>query len=369
MLKLLIDHQTFSMQKYGGISRYFTNIQHSLEQREDIQSKVGILYTPNHYLKEYPAPLNNALGRLLLKKSDKCYKWNKQYSKYLMLKNNYDVLHPSYYHPYFLKYNKKPFVITVHDMIHELFPEHFVPNDINVKYKRICVENAAHIIAISESTKQDLINILQVDPQRITVIHHGYQMNTQEPSGLQNTYNNTSMENYILFVGDRKSYKNFPVLLTSIHPLLAENKEMKLYCAGGGSFTINELEIIKHLNLENKILQFNATDQELKSLYQNALAFVFPSLYEGFGLPILEAFKNNCPVIASDNACFREIGGNAISYFDPYDLNSILCTIKEVVTNSLLAKTIVKNGKLRLKKFSMQSCMDKTITVYQSLSK
>jgi len=369
MLKLLIDHQTFSMQKYGGISRYFANIQHRLEKQEDIKSKVGILYTPNHYLKEYPAPLNNALGRLILKKSDKCYKWNKQYSKYLMLKNKYDVLHPSYYHPYFLKYNKKPFVITVHDMIHELFPEHFVPNDINVKYKRICVENAAHIIAISESTKQDLIDILHVDPQRITVIHHGYQMNTQASGLFQNRYSNAINENYILFVGDRNSYKNFPVFLTAIRPLLAENKDMKLYCAGGGCFTNIELELIKSLNLENKISHINVTDEELKVLYQHALAFVFPSLYEGFGLPILEAFKNNCPVIASDHACFREIGGNAIAYFDPYDLNSILNTIKEVVTNSLLAKTIVNNGQLRLKKFSMESCLDKTITVYQSLSK
>lgn len=366
MFKLLIDHQTFSMQNYGGISRYFANIQHTVESRENIESKVGILYTPNYYLKDYPAPLNNATGRFFLRKRRKLFKWNQKYSNYLIQQNNFDLLHPSYYNTYFLKNLKKPYVITVHDMIHERLPEYFSPDDEFVQYKRVCVENAAHIIAISEATKKDLQEILNIDGKRITVIHHGYQMNTvldAEENAIKSI-----QKNYLLFVGERKGYKNFSVFLTAVAALMHEEKDLTLICAGGGSFQRAEQELISRLKISEKTFQINATDNELKSLYQNARAFIFPSLYEGFGLPILEAFKYNCPVIASDSSCFREIGGNAVSYFDPSDKHHMLTTIKEVINNTDLSQALIKEGKIQLENFSMDLCMDKTLAVYKNIS-
>lgn len=368
MLKLLIDHQTFSMQRYGGISRYFANIQHTIESRDDIESEVGILYTQNHYLQNYPAPLNNVLGRFLLSKNHRRIKWNKKYSQYLIQKNNFDLLHPSYYNPYFLKYLKKPYVITVHDMIHERLPEYFDPDDVFVKYKRLCVENASHIIAISEATKKDLQDILGIDSRRITVVHHGYQMNTRMNSNFTQQGTSLAKQNYLLFVGDRRGYKNFPSFVNALAPLLLEEKELTLICAGGGAFKGAEQEMLMRLKISEKTFQTDATDEELKTLYQNALIFVFPSLYEGFGLPILEAFKYNCPVAASDSACFREIGENAISYFDPYDKHSILTAIKDVIYNDDFHRNLKIHGQLQLKKFPIDLCMNKTLAVYKGVT-
>lgn len=368
MLKLLIDHQTFSMQLYGGISRYFANIHHTIESRDDIKSDIGILYTKNYYLKDYKAPLNNLLGRFLLKKERKRYNWNMKYSNYHIQKNDFDILHPSYYHPYFLKQTKKPFVITVHDMIHEKFPEFFDINDEYVRYKRICVENAAQIIAISESTSQDLQNILGVSKNRITVVHHGYQMNIEEPDIIPVSQNTKGMDQpYLLYVGDRRGYKNFPSFVTAMCPLLHKEKDLKLICAGGGAFGEAEEEMIRRLKLELKVTQINATDLQLKSLYQNALAFIFPSLYEGFGLPILEAFKYNCPVIASDQPCFKEIGDEAIAYFNPRDQHNLLTTVEQVITSQSTRQNLIQKGNIQLLKFPMDLCMDKTLAVYKKI--
>ena len=355
------------MQRYGGISRYFANIQHTIESKKDIRSVIGVLYTKNYYLKDYPAPLNNALGKCLLKKENRRFQWNLKYSKYLIQKNDFDILHPSYYDPYFLRYNKKPFIITVHDMIHERFPEYFDINDVYVRYKRSCIERADRIIAISESTSKDLQDILNIPADRITVIHHGYQMNTEE-SGPDSFDNSTYKdEPYLLYVGDRRGYKNFPAFVTAIRSVFYRDKSMKLICAGGGSFGEAEKELILRLKLEQQVVQISATDSQLKSLYQNAVAFIFPSLYEGFGLPILEAFRYNCPVIASDQPCFKEIGEDAIAYFNPRDQHDLSTMVERVINSEEMRLNLIKRGNKQLLKFPMDLCMNKTLAVYKSI--
>ena len=369
MIKLLIDYQTFILQSYGGISRYFANIHHAAQEREDIESRIGLLYTRNYYLKDYPTPFNNVFGKCLMKKRSRYHSWNKAYSKYLIGKNDYTVLHPSYYNPYYIKYAKKPVVITVHDMIHERLAEYFEPGDFYVRFKRLCIENAAHIIAISETTKRDLQEILHVEENRITVVHHGYQMSSDSADQHDDINVPKPESNYLLFVGDRKGYKNFPVFLNAVSELLNKDHTLKLICAGGGPFKEAEQEMLMRLRVKDKVVQVSPTDNELKSLYQHAIAFIFPSLYEGFGLPVLESFKNNCPVIASNNACFKEIGEDAIAYFDPHDQHSIAETIKGVMTSDSLKEKLINNGKRQLQKFSMELCMEKTMDVYRKVSR
>ena len=365
MVKLLLDHQTFSMQYYGGISRYFANIQNAIDLRHDIKSEISILRSNNHYIKNYPAPLNNAFGKLLLSKQGRCFKWNREYSKYKIKKNDYDVLHPTYYTPYFLKYTSKPYVVTVHDMIHEMYPEYFDTADIFVKYKRLCVEQAAHIIAISQSTKEDLINILGVEESRISVVHHVYTKQLSLASSAQHT---SEKNEYLLFVGDRRGYKNFPKLITALVPLFKKNSSLKLICAGGGAFQSAEAEMLLRAKVQSQVIQINASDEELSALYQGALAFVYPSLYEGFGLPILEAFQNDCPILAANNKCFTEIGGDAVSYFDPTNDESILTAIEQLIFNEARKKELIEKGRIQLLKFPMELCMDKTINIYKSIA-
>jgi glycosyltransferase involved in cell wall biosynthesis len=366
MISVLFDHQTFSTQRYGGISRYFANIHHYISQQNDVQSDISILRSENQYIGDFPALLNNQFGNIILKKPTRCFKWNKIYSKYRIQKDDYDVLHPTYYQPYFLKYTKKPYVITVHDMIHEIYPEFFEPSDPSALQKRLCVENASHIIAISESTKSDLINFLGVSEDMISVIYHGYDPQLSLPP---KTTQAPLAFDYLLYVGDRKGYKNWPRFVRAITPLLKKNASMKLVCTGGGPFQSAEVELLNRLHVTDQVEQLSVSDELLSLLYQNALAFIYPSLYEGFGLPILEAFQNQCPVIASNNSCFKEIGRDAITYFNPDDEESILKAINSVISNSQLASDLVIRALSLLPHYAMERCMEQTLTVYKTLSR
>jgi len=366
MLQLLFDHQTFSTQKYGGISRYFATLQNKLGNAEDIHAKTGLFYTNNYYLKDYPPSLNTAFGKLLLKKQRKIYKWNKKYSKYLVSKNNFDIFHPTYYDPYFIEVLKKPYVITVHDMIHELMPEYFSPSDIASTHKRQCIENAAHIIAISETTKRDLKDILNIPDERISVIYHGFQPanigqhhDAEPPINLENAY--------LFYVGDRTGYKNFPRFIRAIASLL-RTKNIKLICAGGGAFQYAETELFNRMKIKQQVSQISATDPQLNLLYQNAKAFIFPSLYEGFGMSILESFHNKCPIILSNTESFKEIAGDAAAYFNPYEEQSILQTIERVISDEQYAAELVEEGSKRLLNFTIEQCINKTTAVYKGLS-
>lgn len=361
MIRILFDHQTFSLQRYGGISRYFYNIYRVQNDHTTFKADISLLYSRNYYTKDIKAPLNNFLGKLFLDDQKKNYKWNKKYSKFCISRNNFDVLHPTYYEPYFLKKLKKPYVITVHDMIHELMPECFDSKDIDAQNKKICIENANHIIAISETTKRDLINILGVDENKISVIYHGYFENKLAEDLILPNKNGQ----YLLFVGERGTYKNFSNFLRAAQQLLLKNKDLKVICAGGGQFKNDENALFKALNISQQINQESVTDIELTTLYKNAMAFIFPSLYEGFGLPILEAFNAECPIILSNTDCFKEIAADAAVYFNPLDADDIAEKIESVINNQLLRKELASKGLNRLEYFSMEKCINKTLAVYK----
>ncbi|RZL62024.1 MAG: glycosyltransferase family 1 protein, partial [Pedobacter sp.] len=254
-------------------------------------------------------------------------------------------------------------VITVHDMIHELMPEYFNSADILPTHKRQCIQNAAHIIAISHSTKKDLIEVFNIPNDRISVVHHGYLDNN---SGIIQD-NEPSCGRYILFVGERTAYKNFYKFALALSLVCSKEKDIRLICAGGGPIKNAEQEMLNRLNLKDKVIQITASEKELNSLYKNAIAFVFPSLYEGFGLPILEAFRNHCPIIVSDTACFREIAEDACLYFDPSNPFDIAEKIEVAINDTSLMNELISKGLNRLANFSMEQCIGKTLDVYKSI--
>src|SRR5690606_34603832 len=172
-MRILYDHQAFVMQRYGGISKYFASLSSGISQTRNITSDVKVLHTENGYLCPESNVLSIALGNQFLKKKSRMERWNRRYSQYLIQRDDFDVFHPTYYDPYFLDYIKKPYVITVHDMIHELFPEYFSSQDPTALNKRRVIGRADHVIAISESTKKDLQNLLGVAESKISVVYHG----------------------------------------------------------------------------------------------------------------------------------------------------------------------------------------------------
>src|SRR5690606_2346406 len=230
-----------------------------------------------------------------------------------------DIFHPTYYDAYFLSLLKRPFVLTVHDLTHEIYPEFFPQNDPFITHKREVIAKADHIIAISHSTAKDLQEVFGIAEKKISVIYHGYYK-----GHIQEDTDFPLPARYLLYVGDRAGYKNFTRFITAVAPLLRQDKELFVICAGGGEFRLAERELFYRNGISENILQRSATDPQLNNMYQKAIMFVYPSLYEGFGLPILEAFSNNCPVAMSDSSCFPEVGGNAVIYFDPYSPEDML---------------------------------------------
>ena len=365
MLKILFDHQKFSTQRYGGISRYFANIVQDIKTKSDFGYQIGCLYSPNHYIKNEPQLLANSLGKALLdsKYGTKAYKINQQYCKYLMAKGDYDILHPTYYDPYFIERNTKPVVVTVHDMTHERLPEYFWAEDRLTHNKRLNIDAADKIIAISETTKIDLINYSNVDPSKIEVIYHGIDLDTP----LVYEAVPDLPVSYFLYVGDRSGYKNFYRFLYAFKRLSDRYPEIEMLLTGGGAVAIADNELITRLNLQQKVKHVNVTDEQLNYLYSNALAFVYPSLHEGFGLPILEAFKAQCPVILSDTPCFLEIGADAVDYFSTYDEDSLLIAMEKMLTDETHRKERIAQGLKRLRDFPIEKSLNETYGVYQSL--
>jgi len=365
MIKILYDCQIFDTQKYGGISRYFVELIQEFAKMNDIGLYKPAIMSNNHYLSTINIRNINpfCFNSEFKGKSRLTSLINKLYIRDKLRQKDFDVFHPTYYHPAFIKYlGAKPFVVTVYDMIHEKFSDEFVnSNDSN--NKRYLAEKASKIIAISENTKTDLINIFNINPNKIEVVYLG--------NSLVLPQNNIELKNiperYILFVGRRSKYKNFNNFVKAVTPLIHKDKEFAVVCIGGGMFSKEEHQLFNKLNIQEKLHQINIDDDTLPLYYKNALMFVFPSLYEGFGIPILEAFACNCPLVCSNTSSLPEIAGNAALYFDPADLESIQSVVNDLLNNDSLRKTLVQNGKERLKQFSWEITAQKTSQVYKSV--
>ncbi len=362
-MKILFDHQTFTIQRYGGLSRYFAEVNDGLNKLPGVTSKIATLYSENEYIKDVPLPLNNALGKKIFSGHfNRTYRWNRRYCSFKIRSGNFDVLHPTYYDPYFIGDLKKPFVITIPDMIFELVPEQFPDHEKVILQKKTVMEHASAIVAISEHDKQDIIRFYPQFEDKIAVIHLSSDF-TGMPPAAPNT-----IGKFILFVGERRIYKNFIAFVKAIAPLLNEDKELKLVCTGGGKFTDEEIQLLTSLHIIDQCQQVNAAEDKLKQLYAQAQLFVFPSYLEGFGIPLLEAFHAGCPVAASNTSCFPEIGGDALAYFDPHNADSIYNTVKSVLTNADLRAELIIKGKEQVKLFSGDKVVQNSLALYERVA-
>ena len=359
---IVYDSQIFDQQKFGGISRYFCEIMSNLQFNYDI----AVRYTENHYL------LNSKIKRhgiyiphLFFKyHQQKLYQSNAKLILKLMQKHAPFVYHPTYYNPLFLKQiGNNPFVITVHDMTYEKYPDLFQDSISIIQQKKEIITKANHIIAISEHTKKDIIETLGISPQKIDVIYHG--------CSLQSTISKPNLhlpQRYILFVGDRTSYKNFQRLAEAFSIIHQTDAHLHLICAGK-PFSKAESELISRIGIASHTLQISVNDQHLKELYNRALLFVYPSYYEGFGIPILEVYTCNCPVALSQASCFPEIAGNAAAYFDPFSVSSMAEAIKSVIYDEAERTRLILAGKERIKLYSWEKATRQTELVYRKVAK
>jgi glycosyltransferase involved in cell wall biosynthesis len=354
-IKVLYDHQVFSWQKFGGISRYFYELMKNSEGLFDYE--VSGIFSENEYMnplriyREFPV-------KCFFKGKQRIINYvNKRDSIQKIQNKRYDVIHPTYYDPYILKNKTKPLVITVYDMIHEIFTSYFPDSREKIYNKKIMISKADRIIAISENTRNDILKYYpEIDRSKIDTIYLGTSYDE---------LNNRKKENYLLFTGQRSGYKNFKPFLAAIAPLLLKY-DMNLICTGK-RFDTNEKRMIDNLHITEKIICKFVSDRELIDLYSKAVAFVFPSLYEGFGIPVLEAFVAGCPAILANTSSLPEIGNSAALYFDPYSIEDMRSTIEKVITSPSLQKELINRGKERVKEFSWKKCAEETSEVYRAI--
>ncbi len=367
-MKILYDHQIFSTQIYGGVSRYFAEIMKNFENDNIIRYDLSLRYSNNHYLKQ----INNISYKTFFENCNFRGKnrilniLNKKMSKEYISKGNYDIFHPTYYDSYFLDFlNNKPFVLTIHDMIHEIYSDMFPLKNETSKRKKLLAQKATKIIAVSENTKKDIIKILGVDENKIEVIYHGTPFDIN--SSGNDKINIDLAEKYILFVGSRMGYKNFELFIEAISPLLQDENNLNVVCTGGGDFRNYENRKFKKLNISKKLFYYSGSDTFLSHLYRNAIAFIFPSLYEGFGIPILESFACKCPALVSNASSFPEVAGNAALYFNPTDKLSISSSIQKVLYDNDLRNQLIYKGCQRVKEFTWEKTAKKTKKLYEDI--
>lgn len=357
-MRILFDHQAFSIQTRGGISRYFVELMHHLEQIKGTEVISILGYSENIHLLAKTNTQRSFISRQLslINSSfkDKVLKnlllhFNKIYSIRALRKMNYDIFIPTYFDTYFIPYlGNTPFVLTVYDMIHELMPDQFILNDSTVSRKKLLIEKSTKIIAISQSTKSDILRIYpHIPPHKIEVIHLAHQkLDVNENCSL------LLPDQFILFVGKRSAYKNFDLFFKGIKHILVDNLTLHLVCVGGGPFSSYELEMFTSAGLKKRISQLNVDDITLTHLYRQAKVFAFPSLYEGFGIPVLEAMSEGCPVLLGHLSSFPEVAGDAGYYCDVSNQDSIAEAMNTLLNDDKLLNELSEKGKMQASKFT-----------------
>ncbi len=362
-MRILFDHQSFCRQKYGGIARYYTELIRHFLSSQDVEISLPFPLARTSYLLEleglhFPRRFADieipgmahaawAIGCASVSAA--------------LPFSRFDVFHPTYYHPYFMPFLRKPFVLTVYDMIHERFSHLFADHRTSM-YKRYLAERAAHIVAISQNTADDLCDMYGISSDKVSVVHLGSSLGGLSPERMN------APDRYLLFVGKREGYKNFGMFLSSAVSSMERDRDLQIVCVGGGAFTSVELKMLHEYRMENRVIQVDVSDSQLAFLYGNAIAFVFPSLYEGFGIPLLEAMNCGCPVIASNTSSLPEVAGEAALYFDPAREGDLEEKLVLVLENEDVSRRLIGLGHERSHKFSWSLCAEETLSIYRRIS-
>jgi len=365
---IVFDHQIFCRQPYGGISRYFVEtIRELLRLYPDMPFRVLAPLYINSYLERLPSAV--VVGRKLIRGRRRALANLKQELNRWLASLHWrwqpgDVLHETYYRLSCIADPRQtPVVLTMFDMINELFPDQHPDFAERHAAKQAAVQRAAQIICISENTRQDLLRILPVDPKRVSVIHLGFDAGqfTSQPTGPSQIGSP-----YLLFVSNRAGYKNFAALLRAYAARPGLRDHFKLVCMGGEATTPAELGELARLGLEqNQVLFLRGDDALLANLYHHAAALVYPSCYEGFGIPPLEAMACDCPVICSNTSSLPEVVGEAGEYFDPQDTDALTTAIENVVGSPTRSAELRRLGRLNLQRFSWTQCAQQHMEVYR----
>lgn len=365
-MKIGIDASRYSHESATGVEWYSKHIVEGLLKENKGKDEI-ILYS------RVPLKLAGAKNRVISAKRF----WTLWALSKEIKRDKPDVLFvPSHTLP--LRLPKKS-VIMIHDVAfkhlrksYSFFQYHYL--NWSTKY---AVKHATTILVPSEATSKDLQKFYQCPLEKIVVIPHGFSKPEVSTKEIDTVFKKSEVFryfgihkglDYLLFVGRLESKKNLERVVKAFSEFSETHRNFKLILAGkrGIGFerilkTINEIKI-----MDKMIMPGYITEEEKAALYKYSKAFVFPSLYEGFGLPILEAFYYEKPIITSHGSCITEVGGEAVCYVDPYDEKDLLKGMDKIINEPKYADQLVKMGQERLRLFSWEKSAKKTLEVLKN---
>ncbi|MCX6732672.1 MAG: glycosyltransferase family 1 protein [Candidatus Roizmanbacteria bacterium] len=284
---------------------------------------------------------------------------------YKFLGNYLDVFFsPAHYIPRFCPFKT---IVTIHDLSYLYFPTEFLKKDLfQLKnWTEYALKNSQQIIAVSKTTKKDIIHEYSIPDEKISVIYNGY----TNPIHDSDSHKQKLSYPYFLYIGTVQPRKNLNVLITAFAEFYKTHKEFKLIIAGKKGWLYESIfKLVEELGMKQTILFPGFVSEEEKDrLYKKAAAFILPSLYEGFGIPLLEAMAHECPVISSFSSSLPEIGGEACLYFDPKNSDDLVEKMNSIITNKELVKKLSLLGKKRIEIFSWEETGKNTLHILQSI--
>ncbi|WP_217604883.1 glycosyltransferase family 1 protein [Chitinophaga sp. GbtcB8] len=302
--------------------------------------------------------------------------WRSRYVVSDLLAHNIDLYHGlSHEIPFGIHRSGIKSVVTMHDLIFERYPGQYNPIDVQTyrrKAKYAC-EQANRVVAISEQTKADLITYYHTPPGKIAVVYQSCDPmfavahTGEELQEMRQQYGLPPV--YLLYVGSVIERKN---LLGIVQALQQQQLKIPLVVLGdGGSYKKKVKSFIAANGLQQQVIWLNEQRRpaytDLPLLYQGAQALVYPSIFEGFGIPILEALWSRTPVITSQGSCFAETAGDAALYVDPLQPQTIAHAITQVLEDTVLAQAMREKGRIHAQRFTADKCAAAMMDVYKSL--
>ncbi len=363
-MKILFDGQIYANQVTGGINRYFANIISRLPK--NYHPTITKIHRVVSQYPEHPNLSSLSGKRFHLRPKRLSLALEKLQFQYLTAQQKFDLIHPTYYSLLTRQEANDyscPVVLTVYDMIHEHFPKLFARNDTTTEAKRKAILSAQAIICISENTKKDLLELYAVPEERITVTYLGSELDISLSYGEEVV----PSQPYFLYVGSRYKYKNFDGMLAAFAKVVSRKSEIRL-CVVGAPFNSEEKQWIADLRLDNYIEHYRyASDHHLAKLYRCSIAFVYPSRYEGFGIPPLEAMACGTVAIAANASSIPEVVGDAGLLFEPNATGELTEIMLSILDHPAERDRLIAKGFERAKKFSWDKTAAQTMAVYQSV--
>lgn len=366
-MRIFYDHQLFSLQNAGGASRYHYELMRHLSSAPDVRVELLLglnetvypfqeLSTKNTRVTGFRGPLGPGILR---------YAANEALSNAILpFRGTMDVYHPTSYRCMPLVRSRR-LVTTHHDCTHERFSKAFRYFDEVVRAKKLLFKRADAIICVSEASRKDLLEYYDVEVAKTHVIYHGL---THLPRSLLAAEKLRSIvkRDYLLYVGSRAPYKNFPALLKAFRAANLQ-EELGLLVLGGGPLIPEEAIMAERLELNGSLTTIpRVSDELLAEAYAGARLFVYPSRWEGFGLPPLEAMSLDCPVAASRISSVPEVCKDAPFYFDPEDSESLERVLANAATNNEARKQAIARGRSVAAQYTWQKCAQETLRLYRN---